>query len=256
MAQLLVFAWLASPRQSGGADVRPAGHGIALAIAALVAAHAAYLYGLVPPAILETTPLSFVLASLLALAAGGYLLLRGRHAAFFCIYGTLMLAAALPFNPLGVAPAAIELSQALAQAVRPAGSRDARTGHGIVVIGERNWAMVLPAVGLPVVNSVFYYPQESLWHRLDPEGKLRVVYNRYQRVLFVLAHQEAGRGYRIESPRLDEVRVTLDPERFDFHLTGGEAVLAGTADAQALGRNPTLKHSRSTPAWTLFTLVP
>jgi hypothetical protein len=48
----------------------------------------------------------------------------------------------------------------------------------------------------------------------------------------------------------------LDPARFDFRLTGGEAVLADSADAPALSANPTLKLSRSTPAWTLFTLLP
>jgi hypothetical protein len=115
--------------------------------------------------------------------------------------------------------------------------------------------MVLPAVGLPVVNSVFYYPQQSLWRRLDPDGKSRVVYNRYQRVLFALGPLEASRSYRIDSPRLDEVRVTLDPARFDFRLTGGEAVLTGAKDALALAGNATLQPSHVAPEWTLFSVV-
>jgi hypothetical protein len=255
-AQLLVFAWLAAPGKPGAGGGEAAGNGTALAIAALVAIQAAYLYQLVPPAIIETIPVSFVLLSILALAAGGYLLLRGRHAAFFCVYGTLTLVSSLPFNPLGTAPDAIAPAQALAQAVRPAQGHEASARRGIVVVGERNWAMVLPAAGVPVVNSVFYYPPESLWRRLDPEGKLRVIYNRYQRVLFVLAPQVTGRDYRIDSPRLDEVRVTLDPARFDFRLTGGEAVLAGSADARALSANPTLKLVHTTPAWALFAMLP
>src|SRR6185369_6998690 len=220
-----------------------------------VAGHAAYLYRLVPPAILETIPPPFVFVSILALAAGGYLLLRGRHVAFFCVYGALTLAAALPFNPLGVAPDTIAPAQSLAQAVLPPEGKEAQgRGRSIVVIGERNWAMVLPAAGLPVLNSVFYYPQESLWRSLDPGGKLRVIYNRYQRVLFVLGPVKGD--YRIDSPRLDEVVVTLDPARFDFRLTGGQSVLAYTADAKALSANSTLKLSHTTASWSLFTLVP
>jgi len=255
MAQLLMFAWLASPKQSGDPVGPPVGQGLALVIAALVAGHAAYLYRLVPPAILETIPPPFVFVSILALAAGGYLLLRGRHVAFFCVYGALTLAAALPFNPLGVAPDTIAPAQSLAQAVLPPEGKEAQgRGRSIVVIGERNWAMVLPAAGLPVLNSVFYYPQESLWRSLDPGGKLRVIYNRYQRVLFVLGPVKGD--YRIDSPRLDEVVVTLDPARFDFRLTGGQSVLANTADAKALSANSTLKLSHTTASWSLFTLVP
>jgi hypothetical protein len=256
-AQLLVLAWLARADQTGATGSEPARNTIALVLSALIAIHAAYLYQAVPPAIIEIIPVSFVLLSILALAAGGYLLLRGRHVAFFGIYGTLTLVAALPFNPLGVAPDVIAPAQPLAQAVREGpGSERVLSGHGVVVIGQGNWAMALTAAGLPVVNGVFYYPQESLWSRLDPEGKLGVVYNRYQRILFLVGPQEAGRSYRIDSPRLDEVHVTLDPARFDFRLTGGQTVLAGPADARALSANPTLKLSHSTPGWALFTLMP
>jgi hypothetical protein len=254
MAQLLVFAWLVSPEQPGTGE--PAtGPVIAFGIAALVAIHTAYLYHLVPPPILETVPMSFVLITLLAVAGGSYLLLRGRHASFFWVYGALMLIPAFSFNPVGLAPDEFASTQELDRAFRAAQGKGARGGHGIAVIGDRNWAMVLPAVGLPVVNSVFYYPQQSLWRRLDPDGKSRVVYNRYQRVLFALGPLEASRSYRIDSPRLDEVRVTLDPARFDFRLTGGEAVLTGAKDALALAGNATLQPSHVAPEWTLFSVV-
>ncbi len=215
LAQVLLFAWLASP--TALRERTPmTGHASALGIAAFAAIHAAYLYRIVPPAILEAVPPSFVVLSLIAMAGGGYLLLRGRHAAFFAVYGALMLSAAFPFNPLGLAPNAITPSQALAQSVREVHRSTAKSGRGVVVIGENNWAMVLPAVGLPVVNSVFYYPQPSLWKKLDPQGKFRILYNRYQRLFFVLARQDAGQGFRIDSPRLDEVRVSLDPDVLTF----------------------------------------
>ena len=116
--------------------------------------------------------------------------------------------------------------------------------------------MVLPAAGVPVVNSVFYHPPESLWRGLDPEGKLRVVHNRYQRVLFTLAPIDVAAGYGIDAPRIDEVRVTVHPSRFDFRLAGGAAVLAGPADALALAANPSLKRTLVEDRWTLFTVQP
>ena len=72
----------------------------------------------------------------------------------------------------------------------------------------------------------------------------------------MLARQDAGQGFRIDSPRLDEVRVSLDPGHFDFRLTGGEAVLASTRDAQALDRNGTLKPVYVAANWTLFSVLP
>lgn len=255
LVQVLVFAWLASPARLRERTPMT-GHAMALTIAAFAAVHAAYLYRMVPPAILEAVPPSFVALSLMAVGAGGYLLLRGRHAAFFCVYGALTFAAAFPFNPLGVAPDAIQPSQEFATAIHAAQPKDPPFGRGIVVIGEQNWSMLLPTIGFPVVNGVFYYPQASLWRRLDPQGKFGLLYNRYQRLFFVLGPQDAGQGFRIESPRLDEVRVTLDPARFDFRLTGGGAVLAPASDAQALSRNDTLKTLHVAADWTLFSVVP
>lgn len=256
MAQVLLVAWLASPGAgSGGPERAPAGHALAVALALLAVVHAAFLYRIVPPAILETVPLSFIAMSLLALGGAGYLLLRGRYKAFGCVYGAWMLAAAIPFNPLGLAPSTVGPMPDLA-ALLPGQARSGQPRAAVAVVGERNWAMSLPAAGIPVVNSVFYYPQATLWRRLDPSGRLAVVYNRYQRVLFVLGPVQAAHAFRIDSPRLDEVRVTIDPARFDFRLLGGASVLANARDSDALSGNSTLKTSRSTPDWTLFAVLP
>ncbi|MFD2378072.1 hypothetical protein ACFSTJ_12175 [Ottowia pentelensis] len=100
--------------------------------------------------------------------------------------------------------------------------------------------MTLPAAGVPVVNSVFYYPQATLWKRLDPAGAQRVLYNRYQRLMFELGAPAQGAAQQIESPRLDEVRVTLDPALFDFRLLGARWVIMPAADGTRVARNSTL----------------
>ena len=260
LAQVLLLAWLAGSGHFGQGQPETGGR-LALAIAILAGIHAAYLYHLVQPAIIDNIPGSWVMLSIVAFACGSYLLLRSRYAAFFWVYGTLMLVAAAPFNPLSLATHAIAPDQALGRAVRAsedagAGREGAGPAHGVVVVGERNWSMSLPAAGLPVVNSVFYYPQESLWRRLDPDGSLRVLYNRYQRVLFVLAPLASPSAHRIDSPRIDEVRVTLDPARFDFRKTGGASVLVAAPDALALAGNSSLKPAQVTKEWTLFTVLP
>lgn len=254
LAQVLLLAWLAATG-TGEPKRRPAGPMAAGALGALVAMHAAFLYQLVPPAILETVPPSFIAVSVLAMGGAGYLLLRERYTAFSCVYGTWMLAAALPFNPLGLAPLALGPAPGLAALVAGPAVADQPRG-AVAVIGERNWAMTLPAAGIQVVNSVFYYPQRSLWQRLDPDGQFEVLHNRYQRVLFVLGVVQAPQGFRIDAPRLDEVRVTLDPARFDFRLLGGRWVLAGAKDGDALKDNASLKATPSAPDWTLFAVQP
>ncbi len=99
----------------------------------------------------------------------------------------------------------------------------------------------LRAAGVAVANSVFYYPQPSLWRALDPQGAQRDVYNRYQRLLFDLAPQYGAQPYAIDSPRLDEVRLTMDPARFDFRLLDADFVLAPTHGSDALSSNSTLE---------------
>jgi len=129
--------------------------------------------------------------------------------------------------------------------------------HGISVIAERNRAMALPAVGVPTINSVFYYPQKSLWQSLDPGGSHATLWNRYQRVLFTLGTLSADApAYKIESPRLDEVIVMMDPQRFDFRLLKGQAVLGAARDAAALQQNASLRVAKTTAGWTLFEVLP
>jgi hypothetical protein len=254
LAQLLLLAWLASPQPTGATAV-PVSRPLAGLIAAAVALHAAWLLRRVPPAILEGVPPSFAWLGLAGLVAGSFFLLRGRWWAFLGIYGAWTLVAALPFNPLGVAPSRVDAGPALQRglATLNAGGGGRRP---VAVVGERNWAMVLPATGVPVVNSVFYAPPTALWRQLDPEGKLQALHNRYQRLVIALEAQPAERSYRIASPRLDEVHLLVDPARFDFRLAGAGAVLVPAREAQALAANPGLRPVQATAEWTLYGVAP
>ena len=240
VAQLLLLAWLmAQPRavagQGGRARLLPAG------VAALTLAGVLWQYRRMPLDIADGLPAGFVLLSALAAAAAACLMLSQRWIAFLALYLGWTLAAALPFHPLGQAPQALRLTGELAAAGLADGAADAAGRRGVAVVGERNWAMTLPAAGVPVVNSLLYYPQPSLWRRLDPDGRQRDTYNRYQRLMFELRAQPGGRTFSIESPRLDEVRVELDPSRFDFRLLGARWVITPAANAEALVSNGSLE---------------
>lgn len=183
------------------------------------------------------------------MAAAAYLLMSSRMPALVALYVLWMLATALPFNPLVRSPSTLQLDEALAVHLR----EPSRAAHRVAVVGPRVWSMTLPANGVPVVNSVFYYPQFGLWKTLDPQGAERGVYNRYQRLLLVLrALPEGTPAYRIESPRLDEVRLIIDPARFDFRLLGATEVMAAPADAPALLANPALHDLAHAPSWWLL----
>ncbi len=236
-AQLLLIAWWLAPASEPVPLPRP---GPAVALALAVLALAGCELSTMPLDIRDGLPAGLVLGSMLAMAACAALLARRQTGAFIALYGGWTLAAVLPFHPLGQAPDRLSLAPPLRAAGLAASSADAAGRRGVAVVGMRDWAMTLPAAGVPVVNSVFYYPQAALWARLDPAGQQRGVYNRYQRLLLELAPLPGDARFIIESPRLDEVRLTLDPARFDFRLLGARHVLAPARDADALGANPTL----------------
>lgn len=257
VAQILLFAWLAAERMTPQVPMPTPFYksqymGILVGGLAVFASLAAYRF--VPPAINEIVPPSYLLFCLVALGAASYFLVRGHHTACFGVYGSVMLLASIPFNPLSLAPTAINTTPAFSQLISKA-QREGAGQYRIAVIGERNWATLLPMVGIPVVNSVFYYPQKTLWNTLDPQGADRILYNRYQRVLFELSPLGDTQSYRIDSPRLDEVRVTLDPKGFNFDLLNAQAVLVNFQSGSALVGNPTLEMTGKDGEWMLFRVI-
>src|SRR5436190_335915 len=63
-------------------------------------------------------------------------------------------------------------------------------------------------LGLPALNGTHPYPQFALWSRFDPERRFVDQYNRYAHVWFTAV---ASDRITIDSPFLDQVRVSLPP---------------------------------------------
>ena len=213
----------------------------ALALGTATLAQTVWEVSRMPLDVADRLPAGILMLAGLASAAAMALWVLRRDIGFVALYVGWSLAAILPFHPLGQAPATISLVDSLRATDLRNDQPDADGRRGVAVVSERNWAMTLPAAGVPVINSVFYVPQPSLWQRLDPEGRQRTLHNRYQRLLLDLAPQPGAATFTIESPRLDEVRLWLDPARFDFRLLGARQVLLPAMQARQLADNPTLE---------------
>jgi hypothetical protein len=243
LVQAGLIGWLLS---TGTASALPSARWrqpFVMGVMLLTALHAAWQWRALPVPLADAVSPALAVIGLAALMALTWLLLMRRRTAFLALFALWTLAPTLPFSPLAQAPAHL----ALAPDLKAAGIADAQTDvlkpdgtrKGVAVL-ERDWAMSLPAVGVPVSNSVFYAPERSLWKSLDPAGAQRTIYNRYQRLLFELAQPGddlGAAGYAIESPRLDEVRVRFDPARFDFRRLGVRFVLLPSDEADRLAAN-------------------
>ncbi|WP_423251685.1 DUF7654 domain-containing protein, partial [Pseudomonas viridiflava] len=101
---------------------------------------------------------SITLGLMLLVIASGYFLLTRQTRAFLIVNLGLTLATTLSFHPVFVAPHWFRNS--LPYQDSPA-----------LTLSTRIPMMFLFASGQKVVNGVFYYPQDSLWKRLDPENR-------------------------------------------------------------------------------------
>lgn len=256
-AQLLLLGGLLATSDTPKPGLRPA---LATLLALATLAQGSWELAHMPLDIADALPAGLRLLALLAAAAAAALLALGQRPAFLALYVGWTLTATLPYHPLGRAPAQMTLVPPL----QTAGLLDANLGptglRGTAVIGARHWAMTLPTTGVPVLNSVFYHPPLDFWQRLDPDGQHRQLYNRYQRLMIELEPDSSRNSpdFRIESPRLDEVRLWLDPARFDFARLGVRHVLLPASQAQALTTNPSLQQTTlpSDTSYALFAVRP
>lgn len=242
LAQLLLLASLWRANYEGARWVGALG-------AALTLGAMAWCYQWLPAIIVDGLSPAFLWMSALLWALTAYLLAAGRWGAATGVVTVWMLATAIPFHPLVRAPEPFALTPDIARWL----SADDR----VAVIDQRNWSLLLPAAGVAVVNAVHYHPPQALWQQLDPQGQDSAIHNRYQRLLLRLKEQpEGARSFVLETPRLDEVVLTLDPARFRFERLQATRVLAPLAHAPALGRHPGLSEVARGPDWVLMRVMP
>ncbi|MGB6100227.1 MAG: hypothetical protein WBG44_05055, partial [Comamonas sp.] len=211
----------------------------------LTLAVALWSWGQLPVPLADALSPAVVALSVLAWALLAWWLARGQFGHATVLFTVWTLAIALPFQPLVQAPLALTQTPALAMHLPPA-SR-------VAVLGDRRWSLLLPATGTAVVNAVHYAPPAALWQRLDPDGRQQAVHNRYQRLLLRLQSLAPDAPpYALDSPRLDEVVLTLDPARFDFRQLQATHVLASPGDTSALQANPWLREVAHGAQWVLW----
>lgn len=195
-----------------------------------------------------STPVISVLTVIVALT--GYFLALGYFRGF--VFASLLLSVAtiVKFNPINVAPTAVQMKPVIGTKEQGASAAGTRT----LVLETQVPAMLILASGNEVLNGVFYYPQKSIWQRLDEKNALLNLHNRYQHLIFTGGSVENPEGYRIESPANDVVKVVLDFARFDFRTAGASFVASPAANEAALRSNPSLTYIKSEDGWCWFSL--
>lgn len=146
----------------------------------------------------------------------------------------------LSYTPISKAPRAMELAADVRQFVSlENGAELART----LVVDEDSFpAMVLAAMGVPVINGALYHPHASMWRSMKlPDDQWPVV-NRYQHLTFIpRSDVDSALHYRVAAPRMDAVTVFFEPASFDFAQTGAKRVVVHENLASALERSPRLE---------------
>lgn len=181
---------------------------------------------------------------------GGYWLAIGNRKKFIGLNMILSMITIAKFNPINIAPNYLTLSSSIETLL--IASKDKSVKSPILILESQVPAMYLAAAGYPVINGVFYYPQQSLWERLDKEHSVSSTYNRYQHLIFLGSNTDIAEGYKIESPQADVVKVVLDLARFDFKKTGAEIIGSPRKNQPELLKNPLLSFEKEENGWSWF----
>lgn len=134
----------------------------------------------------------------------------------------LSIVSVIGFNPIFIGPKSISLSSTAKILLT---SKFEKQLYRTLFVGSGESALQLAGLGVPMVNGIFYYPQPSLWHDLKLNDDQRNIVNRYQHLDFRLKTLSSRFFYEVNSERLDQVAVTIDPRRFDFSKIGVERVM-------------------------------
>jgi len=197
---------------------------------------------------LSTFSPNMQVAILLATLAASYFLITTQFKNFITLSLGLTISTTLTFNPINVAP------EALKNKFTPLETSEARPSR-ILVLENMTPAMYLVASGNALANGIYYYPQSSLWKRLDIKGAESNTYNRYQHLTYLSGQLNGSDTYVIETPRPDVVIVRVDLEKFDFKLSGATTVAAPVADRSALDKNPSVSFIKTADGWGWFDIV-
>ena len=92
----------------------------------------------------------------------------------------------------------------------------------------------------------------SLWRRLGVDQTSDSIINRYQHLMFTVGPVEAPSGFLLYAPYPDVVRVAVNPERFDFGLTGAGMIAAPDTVAGMLEQNSSIQNIYSGNGWSWF----
>ncbi|CAA9893015.1 conserved membrane hypothetical protein [Candidatus Methylobacter favarea] len=188
------------------------------------------------------------------IVAAGYWLALSKFREFIYLNLALSVATTLPFNPINIAPHSITVASFINDFDEK--RSDSVASERILVLGETEVpAMHLLASGRSVANGTFYYPQKSLWERLDKDHIESNTYNRYQHLVFSGESIEDIDNYQIDSPYPDIVRVMVDLEHFDFRKTGAGVLAAPQHEEEALRKNAKLTYIRNEKGWAWFQIT-
>lgn len=190
-------------------------------------------------------------ALLLAAFFCGVWLIRGEARKFLAMSIVWSALTVFAFNPLVVIPKEVRLVPRLQNDLTRLQSVSSDYPRVLVMDG---WipAMWLMAGGVPVVNGIFYYPQTTLWARLDSDRKYSAFYNRYHHLVFTAGADNSPAGVVVEAPYSDEVKVMVAPKRFQFALTGAEMVASPMDNEEKLKQNSSLTFIRRDGGWAWF----
>jgi hypothetical protein len=185
-----------------------------------------------------------VLVALLFMVAGmSYCMVVGNVRVFMVMSLGLSLSTTVGFNPVHTAPDVVSVSTS--------GLKALIQNRKVLTLNNGIAPMFLVAAGVPVVNGTFYYPQQSLWRRLDPLSEYHDVYNRYQHLHYVAAESNVG-NFEITTPQADVVTISVNLRLFDFRHSGAQIVLAPVQQKALLTENPGLLFVMDTDGWSWF----
>lgn len=190
-------------------------------------------------------PPLWLMAGILAVTATlSVFMARGRVHAFLGLWLAALTAHTIFFNPWAMAPSRLNAVASFLP--------EQRWPEPVLSVATQVEAMNLAAAGVSVVNGVFYYAPKQLWERLDPQQQHLSITQRYQHLVFQAGEPPPGTSYEISAPIEDMVRVSFDPSRFDFRLTGAKSIIAPIG--LDLSKNHSLRPLAARQSYAVYTV--